>query len=86
MLERMAEGDSEAIYDAVVEAVTELERLREQIGCALSDSDHDVLARIAEVNAARAGQTDTEPVAKECRGKERKRKSASTGVMPANHG
>lgn len=93
ILQRMDEGDREAIYDAVVEAVTELDALRELIGCALSDSDHDVLARIAEVNAARActaticsSRWNKEPASKDRRGEERKRNSASQGATPANHG
>lgn len=96
ILQRVAKGDREAIYDAIVEAVAALETLREQIGCALSDSDHDALARIAELRAAKnAGRCTAticlsrwqqDAASRDRRGKERQRKAASTGRTPANHG
>lgn len=96
ILQRIAMGDREAIYDSIVLAVTKLESLRESIGQLLSDSDEDALARLAELRAAKAAGQCTATIcssrwikdaaSKDRRGKERQRKAASTGRTPANQG
>lgn len=95
--QRMAKGDREAIYDAIVEASTELDTLRERIGKHLSCSDTDALGRLAELRAAKAcgactaticssrwGQKET--AATDRCGKERRRIAASKGRSPASQG
>lgn len=95
--DRIEQRDREAIYDAIVEAVTELDGLRENIGKELSDSEHDVLARTAELREAKSAGRCTaticssrwnkqETAETDRGGKERQRSAARTGKKPASHG
>lgn len=94
--QRIANGDREAIYDAIVEAASALDTLREQIGGALADGEPEVMARTAELRAAKAAGRCTavicsarwgqETGATDRTGKERRRIAASKGKAPAGHG
>lgn len=84
--ERIAKGDREAIYDAIVEATVALDVLRGRIGRLLAEGS-DALDRLAEVRAARLRNGDPkETAARDRSGKERQRSRSHRRSTPANHG
>jgi hypothetical protein len=84
--ERIAKGDREAIYDAIVEATVALDILRADIGGLLAEGS-DAFDRLAEVRAARLRNGDPkETAARDRSGKERQRSRINRRSTPANHG
>ena len=93
--ERIDAGDREAIYDAIVEAMSDLDGVRRDIGTLLVE-DADVLDRLAEVRHSRIANGDPpmvrprrrkekETAGTDAGGKERQR-SRINRSKPAIHG
>lgn len=93
--ERINAGDREAIYDAIVEAMSDLEGVRRDIGTLLVE-DADVLDRLAEVRRSRITngeppmvrprrRKNKETAGTDAGGKERQR-SRINRSQPASHG
>ena len=93
--ERIDAGDREAIYDAIVEAMSDLDGVRRDIGTLLVE-DADVLDRLAEVRYSRIANGDPpmvrprrrkekETAGTDAGGKERQRSRINRST-PAIHG